>query len=98
MVLYSDELTPGNPLRADNRRKTMIWYWSILEYGRHNLQKVEAWLPLAAIRSSIARQVEGGFCGVFRHLLRALFLRDGDIGTAGITLRLGDPHPDTQTH
>ena len=91
MVLYSDELTPGNPLRADNRRKTMIWYWSILEYGRHNLQKVEAWLPLAAIRSSIARQVEGGFCGVLRHLLRALFLGDHGIGAVGITLPVRGP-------
>lgn len=31
IVVYADEITPGNALKADNRRKTWAFYWSIAD-------------------------------------------------------------------
>ena len=37
IVVYCDEITPGNALKPDNRRKTWAFYWSI----------ADAWLQTA---------------------------------------------------
>ena len=33
IILYSDEVTPGNPLAVDNKRKLQCIYWSFAELG-----------------------------------------------------------------
>ncbi len=48
--MYSDGLTPGNPLAADNQRKSTTWYASFLEFGPR-LSYEELWLPLAFART-----------------------------------------------
>ena len=33
LILYSDEVVPGNPLAHDNRRKVWVIYFSFIEFG-----------------------------------------------------------------
>ena len=33
LLLYCDEIVPGNQLAYKSERKFWAWYWSILEFG-----------------------------------------------------------------
>ena len=33
LILYADEVTPGNNLAHKHARKTWAWYWSVQEFG-----------------------------------------------------------------
>jgi hypothetical protein len=50
LVLYADGITPGSPLVADNRRKSIAWYISFLEF-KWRLAYEEAWTPIAFART-----------------------------------------------
>ena len=88
LVLYTDEFTPGALLRPDNRRKVHVWYVSFLELG-YMLAYAEAWLPIALLRSTAARQLTGGLSAASRLLLRSMFVGPLSISTSGITLPVG---------
>ena len=45
LVVYLDEVTPGDPLKPDNLRKSCLHYASLIEFGKH-LQVSHAWLPV----------------------------------------------------
>ena len=90
LVLYLDEVTPGNLLRPDNRRKMVAWYASFLELG--NFLRLEtAWLTIGIIRSTQAKLVAAGLSGVMRHLMRKTFLGPRSISNAGILVPLACP-------
>jgi hypothetical protein len=50
LILYNDGITPGGVLVAENRRKSVVWYASFLEFGR-KLACEEAWITLAIART-----------------------------------------------
>ena len=85
IVLYLDEITPGNPLRPDNKRKMTAFYASFLQLGGF-LRVEEAWLTLGILRSSIVKDVKGGMSGVLRSLLRDMFLGPRSLRTGGIVV------------
>ena len=60
LVLYADEVTPGNPLAPDNQRKYWAIYVSIVEFGSDVLSNPLVWLPIAVIRSAVVKKVKGG--------------------------------------
>ena len=72
LVLYHDEVTPGNPLRPDNRRKLTILYGSFIEFG-DIIRNEQAWLPLAVLRHDAAAALEGGLSGALRLIFRLFF-------------------------
>ena len=49
LIVYNDELTPGDPLQPDNLRKSSIWYVTVLEFNQQ-LRLEDAWLPAALVR------------------------------------------------
>lgn len=49
LVLYADGLTPGAVLSPDNRRKSVIWYATILELYEL-LSHEEFWVTVAVAR------------------------------------------------
>ena len=51
--MYSDGIVPGNPLAPDNQRKSVMWYFSFLEFGT-KLAYEEVWLPLGFARSEVS--------------------------------------------
>jgi hypothetical protein len=101
LVVYSDEILPGNQLKHVNLRKLQTVYWSILEFGMAALSLEAFWFTLTVVRSSVVNRISGGMSAVFRVLMAAFhdtniadFLEGGvqvrlDHGFEIITLKLG---------
>ena len=51
IVVYSDEVSPGNALKPTNKRKLQSFYWSFLEFGGRALAAEDAWFVLTTVRS-----------------------------------------------
>jgi hypothetical protein len=88
LVLYLDEVTPGNPLRPDNKRKITAFYASFLELGDF-LSSEAAWLTIGTLRTSIAKDIVGGMSNVVRQLLRAMFVGPTSLAVGGAVLQSG---------
>eukprot|EP00959_Pyramimonas_sp_CCMP1952_P446429 9347088-Pyramimonas_sp.AAC.1 len=70
LVLYLDEITPGDALAPRHDRKIWMLLFSFLEFGSDMLRRQELWLPCGALRSKVASGVNGGISCVVRPLLR----------------------------
>ena len=57
VVLYTDEVVPGNPLAASVSRKMWAVYASLKEF-KSNLSCESSWVTLALVRSTTVAQVE----------------------------------------
>jgi hypothetical protein len=68
VVVYSDEISPGNPLKGKNWRKTQAVYWSLKEFKAAGLCCESLWFVLTVIRSDTAKKL-GGMSVLFRYLL-----------------------------
>ena len=90
LILYLDEITPGNPLRPDNKRKITALYASWLELGDF-LRVEEAWLTLGVIRTDTLKYVQGGIGVAVRHLIRALFLGRRSLSDCGVAVNNDPP-------
>jgi len=86
LVLYLDGITPGNPLAPEVRRKAVVWYASILEFGTDRLCYTEAWTPVAYAYQTEVKEVRGGISALSRSLLCSLYLGPGGLSTAGVNL------------
>jgi hypothetical protein len=69
LVIYYDELTPGDAFAPDNKRKFWSIYVAFLEFGPHMLAQEEAWLPIGILRTSTAKTIVGGMPNATRLLL-----------------------------
>ncbi len=87
LILYSDEVTPGNPLAPVNKRKFQAIYWSFIELGPNALSREEAWMTCMLEFSTTVKNMHAGLSQVFGELLKLFFDRDGfDFSTSGINL------------
>jgi hypothetical protein len=87
LVLYSDEVVPGNQLSHENRRKVWVIYFSFLEFGPPSLSREDLWFCIASVRSSFVNTVSGGMGQVFKAVVRMFFGGDvHDMSTGGIAL------------
>ena len=91
LIIYQDEVTPGNLLKVDNARKVMMFYMSFADLGYEVLSKEAAWFVLGCLSSKVAGQVVGGYSAVMRILLRQCFLGDFDMTSGGVTLPCNPP-------
>ena len=69
IVLEYDEVTPGNVLAPDTRRKFWAVYWSVLEF-REKLSMTSVWMPFGVLRSGVVKTVLGKFSHVFAQMVR----------------------------
>jgi len=87
IVLYSDEVLPGNQLAYVQQRKTQAIYWTILEFGPAIWSNEYAWLEVALVPSVQVKTILGGMSGL---MLRVGVLFFDDTGhnfsTSGIFL------------
>jgi hypothetical protein len=90
VVLYGDEVVPGNVLRLDNKRKAFCIYATIRELGPNLIKDESCWFPLAVFRTTIAKDIEGGMSHVFRVMLTRMFLTE-KIGSDGVCIDLAVP-------
>eukprot|EP00971_Amphidinium_carterae_P262428 5205531-Amphidinium_carterae.1 len=91
IIVYSDEITPGNQLASVNSRKLQAIYWSVLEYGMDVLSDEESWLELILCRSAVVQKVQGGMSGVVAKALEQFWETGAhDFAKAGIFVKLPD--------
>jgi len=87
LILYSDEVTPGNPLSTANRRKFHAIYWSFLEFGMHALCHEEAWFCSVTEHSTVLSTVSAGLSQAFAAILKTFFDPKGfNLQLSGINL------------
>ena len=60
LVMYSDEIIPGNRLGHQNERKSWNVYWSLLELGIEYLCDENAWFLELCVRSSNVNLCQAG--------------------------------------
>ncbi len=72
LVVYGDEVVPGNVLNQRNFRKIWAVYWSLLEFGLH-LSDETAWFPCVAEASQGLKKVNGGISQVMAAVLKLCF-------------------------
>lgn len=88
LVLYADEVVPGNPLAHDNTRKMWVFYGSFLQFGSVELSREELWLTLCAKRTSGAAVIQGGVSQMVKAMLQVTFCSEAcDVRRAGLLLK-----------
>ena len=75
IVIYIDEIQPGNPLRPDKTRCTQAVYWSFVDFPDWLLCRAEGWFFFCGIRSSVVSQLHGGVSEFCRLILQFFFSR-----------------------
>ncbi len=79
MILYMDEICPGNPLRHDKGRTLQAVYWSFAEWPAWLLARTGAWPIFGFLRSSVLKELRGG-CGHFVSIMLRVFFPDDSVG------------------
>ena len=72
MILYIDEICPGNPLRHDKGRTLQAVYWCFAEWPAWLLARTGAWPVFGFLRSSVLKELRGG-CGHFVSIILLTF-------------------------
>ena len=73
IVLYSDEISPGQVLVARVPRKTQTIYWSLFEFGSYILSQEDAWFPLATVRSDDVATISAGMSQLAKLAMQQFF-------------------------
>ena len=73
LVVYADEIVPGNVLAPDPQRRLWAAYASFLELGSYCLQQEHGWLCVGLIRSSILSRVAAGMSQWIGEIIRNIF-------------------------
>lgn len=87
LVVYLDEISPGNQLKINNRRKLWAIYYSVVQFGGYELSQEDSWFVLTCIRSETVSMMEGGLSHLFLQCLRLFSLPNGSL-EAGVSLQL----------
>ena len=57
IVLYTDEITPGNPLKATNKRKVWGVYATFKELGKKVMPSESGWFVVSLLRTDKAKTI-----------------------------------------
>ena len=88
ILLYTDEIVPGNVLSHENKRKVTVVYMSILQFGAIRLSQECSWLTLACVRSSVLGTVKAGLSQLTKVVVKDLFQNTlVDLPTGGLLLK-----------
>ena len=88
MVVYQDEITPGNVHKQDNQRKMLGVYWTILEFTAAAISKEDFWFVAAALCTATMLDIEGGASQLLGAILAPTFPSSGGLDRAGVLIRL----------
>jgi len=75
IIVYMDEVKPGNPLRHDAGRSLEAIYWSIVEWPDWMLMRHENWFCLAVVQSKICDKIPGGVSSLTPYVLNMFWPR-----------------------
>ena len=88
LMLYSDEVTPGNAVQHNNLRKTQCVYWNFEESGAAMVCE-HCWFILMAVRSTVEKRISGGMSQITKVLLRLFFAPNGHDLRHGVFMDIG---------
>jgi len=91
LVFYCDEVTPGNALKLDNKRKTNAYYATLVELPPVLRAHRENWFPMAFLRSTVAKVAVGGWTAIASEILALAFVGPKSIADAGIVINIDFP-------
>jgi hypothetical protein len=87
LLVYADEVTPGNVLANVPTREMWCIYISIKEFSDH-LQKEAAWMTVGLIRSDTVAALDGHLSQVLSALLESIFYSSyGNVQELGLQLQ-----------
>ena len=89
LIIYIDEVCPGNPLRPEKSRTLQAIYWAFAEWPQHVLQRTAAWPVFGTLRSTIADKVPGGVAGLMTKVLAVFFAAAGPSFANGVHICKG---------
>ena len=89
ILFYQDDITPGNVLRPDLGRKCTCVYFSFKEL-QGALRSEDVWLPMAILKVSVTKFVDGGLAHAMRLLLRLFFVAEEGFQDTGVAIDAGD--------
>ena len=87
LALYFDEVSPGNQLKINNKRKLWAIYFSVMQFGGYELSQEDCWFVLTVVRSETVTQMKGGLSHLFLQCVKLFSLPNGNLETR-ISLRL----------
>ena len=85
VILYCDEVHPGDQLGGKKLRKFHAIYMSFKEFGQAALAHEDLWFTIATVRTQVVNKIPGGMSRVFSLVLRELFV-DGPLADVGLQL------------
>ena len=62
MVMYVDEMRPGNVLRPDKGRSTQCVYWTLTNFPEYVRSRDTGWFTAMVVRSSVVGDLPGKVC------------------------------------
>ena len=93
LILYTDEVTPGNPLAPIIGRKIQAIYWSFAEFGSMYLCRENCWMCMLVHRSTSVKNIVGTMGRVIGLILKYFFLGASNLLETGVFLSHGDEEP-----
>ena len=90
VVIYIDEICPGNPLRPEKSRTLQAIYWALADWPQWVLQRTAAWPCFGTIRSTLVKQMPGHIPQLMKMVQKTFFPEDGDSFARGVTSHLSN--------
>ena len=88
LIVCFDEYTPGNKLKVDNRRKTMVLSYNFLDLGAF-LEQDATWMSPVMVRTNRFKHVQGGWSAMLTQYLLVHLLGSHGLATAGAVVMVG---------
>lgn len=87
LVIFADELCPGNPFRPEKSRTLMCIYWSFIDWPSWMLSRSFAWPCFSILRSIVIEELEGAMTYLSRVILRTFFPETGESLATGVLIQ-----------
>ena len=78
IILYIDEVIPGNAMRHDKGRTLQAIYWAVKDWPQWVLSRHEAWPIFAVVQAEICANINGGILGLLPYVLKTFWPRGRD--------------------
>ena len=77
IILYVDEINPGNPVKPDPQLLTQAIYWAIPDFPSWFLKRKDSWFVFSVIKSNIIHKLQGYMTELMALVLQIFFSERG---------------------
>lgn len=85
IIIYIDEINPGNPLSPDPQKMLQAVYWSFADFPSYFLSRKDSWFVFTIVRTITIKEELQGYISAFAKLILKVFFPDG----AGASFKSG---------